>query len=98
MTSTIATAVVWPANTATPPPGWHRPTDTDRTQPPGWFTPGDGVFRPVARGSPPGDDPRGATPADLRHHDEGDDYAFLQGLFDLTSTTYVFPDLDTAAG
>lgn len=98
MSSTLAPAVVWPTNTATPPPGWHRLTDTDGTRPTGWFTTSSGGFRTVVKGYPTWDDAPWDVPADLRYHDEDDDYAFLQGLIDLTHTTYTFPDLNTSAG
>ena len=98
MSSTIATAVVWPANTATPPAGWNRLTDTDGTQPTGWFTTSDGLFRTVVKGYPAWHDAPWDIPADLRYHREDDDYPFLQRDFDLASTMYVFPDLNTAAG
>jgi hypothetical protein len=98
MFSTITTTVAWPANKATPPPGWDRLTDTDGTQPTGWFTTSNGAFRLVVKGYPTWDDAPWDIPADLRYHDEDDDYAFLAGLFDLANTTYVFPDLSTAAG
>jgi hypothetical protein len=98
MSSTLAPAVVWPANTATPPPGWDRLIDTDATQPTGWFTSSSGAFRTVVKGYPTWDDAPWDIPVDLRYHDEDDDYAQLQGLFDLTTTTYAFPDLNTSAG
>ena len=98
MSSTIATPVTWPANTAPPSAGWDRLTDTDGSQPSGWFTASSGAFRLVVKGYPTWDDAPWDIPADLRYHDEDDNYAFLAGLFDLTYTTYVFPDLSTAAG
>jgi len=52
----------------------------------------------VVKGYPTWDDAPWDISTDLRYHEEEDDYAFLQGLFDLTNTTYVFPDLATAAG
>lgn len=98
MSSTLAPAVVWPANTATPPPGWNRLTDTDGTQPTGWFTTSNGAFRTVVKGYPTWDDAPWDIPADLCHHRENDDYSFLRHEFDMVSTTYDFPDLNTAAG
>jgi hypothetical protein len=100
MSSTLAPAIVWPANTATPPPGWDRLTDTDGSQPTGWFTASDGAFRTVVKGYPSWDDVPWDIPADSPDHDEDEDedYAFLSGLFDHTDMTYVFPDLPTAAG
>jgi hypothetical protein len=98
MTSTIATAVAWQANTTTPPPGWDRLTDTDGIQSTGWFTTTNGAFRTAVRGYPTWDDAPWDIPADLRFHDEDDDYSFLQHESDMVSTTYVFPDLNTAAG
>ena len=52
----------------------------------------------MVKGYPTWDDAPWDISTDLRYHEEEDDYAFLQGLFDLTNTTYVFPDLATAAG
>jgi hypothetical protein len=98
MSSTIATTVAWPANTPTPPPGWDRLTDTDGSQPSGWFTLSHSGFRGVVKGYPSWDDAPWDIPADARYHDEDDDYAVLRCRFDLTYTTYLFPDLDTAAG
>lgn len=98
MPSTVATTVAWPANTATPPPGWDRLTDTDGTQPSGWFTLSHSGSRGVVKGYPSWDDAPWDIPADLRYHDEDDEYAVLRCRFDLTYTTYLFPDLATTAG
>src|SRR4051794_10299840 len=98
MSSTIATTVAWPANTATPPPGWGRLTDTDGSQPSGWFTISHSGFRGVVKGYPSWDDAPWDIPADARHHDQDDDYADLRCRFDLTYTTYLCPDIDTTAG
>jgi len=96
--SSAITSVTWPTNTATPPPEWDRLTDTDGSQPSGWFTLSHSGFRGVVKGYPSWDDAPWDIPADLRYHDEDDQYAVLRCRFDLTYTTYLFPDLDTAAG
>lgn len=98
MNSTVTAAVAWPANTAIPPVGWDRLTDTDHTQPSGWFTTSHDAYRTVVKGYPTWDDVPWDIPADLRYHDEDEDYAFLRGTFDFVSTMYRFPDVDTAAG
>jgi hypothetical protein len=98
MSSTIATTVTWPANIATPPPGWDRLTDTDGSQPSGWFTISHSGLRGVVKGYPSWDDAPWDIPADVRYHDEDDDYAVLRCRFDLTYTTYLFPDIDTTVG
>lgn len=52
----------------------------------------------MVKGYPTWDDAPWDIPADVRYHEQDDDYAFLQDRFDLTYTTYLFPDLSTAAG
>src|SRR3954462_3058549 len=96
--SSAITSVTWPTNTAPPPPEWDRLTDTDGTQPSGWFTLSHSGFRGVVKGYPSWDDAPWGIPPDPRYHDEDDDYAVLQCRFDLTYTTYLFPDLATTAG
>ena len=98
MSSTIATTITWPANIATPPAGWDRLTDTDGSQPSGWFTVSHSGFRGAVKGYPACDDAPWDIPADVRYHDEDDDYAVLRCRFDLIYTTYLFPDIDTTAG
>jgi hypothetical protein len=98
MSNTIVTTVAWPANTATPPPGWDRLTDTDGNQPTGWFTTSNGTFRTVVKGYPTSDDAPWDIAAGVRYYGEKDDYAFLRHEFDMVTTTYVFPNLNTAAG
>src|SRR3712207_9152022 len=46
----------------------------------GWFTASSGAFRLVVKGYPTWDDAPWDIPADLRYHDEDDDYTFLAGL------------------
>ncbi|MGN6243883.1 MAG: hypothetical protein ACTHQ3_09455 [Motilibacteraceae bacterium] len=97
MNSDLATAVVWPSNTAAPPPGWTRLTDSDGAQPSGWFTQAAGPYRTVVKGYPTWAEVPWPIPAEACIHDEEDDEDW-QGPFDLTYTTYTFPNLATAAG
>lgn len=97
MNSNLTTAVVWPSNAATPPPGWTRLTDSDGTQPSGWFTSTAWPYRIVVKGYPTWDEAPWPIPAEARYHDE-EDAELWQVPFDLTYTTYRFPDLPTAAG
>lgn len=97
MNSNLTTAVVWPSNAATPPPGWTRLTDSDGTQPSGWFTSTASPYRIVVKGYPTWDEAPWPIPAEARYHDE-EDAELWQVPFDLTYTTYRFPDLPTAAG
>lgn len=91
----------WPTNTAAPPPGWHRLTDTDATTPIGWFSTVRDGMRTVARAYPTWDDARFDLDEDDRvpltaeqlDYDPMDIY--LHSVFAISYRGYVFPDTFT---
>jgi len=105
--------LAWRQNTAVPPPGWDRLTDSDGTQPAAWFTAASDGMRTVVSGYPTWADSPYDKPDDgpeCHHHhagyDDGDDEldfeeeqeAVLAGIFDVAYRAYVFPDVAPESG